>query len=138
MVFGVLLESKIDHEFRRLNVIAVSLIVLAIILGLAERMGKRTTALEKMNFRQSQIIGWAQVLSLIPGTSRSGVTITAGLFQGLDRESAARFSFLLGIPFITAAGIYKLYTVLKAASKNHQISALIGEVGPYLLGTVVA
>ena len=62
--------------------------------------------------QESQVIGWAQVLALVPGTSRSGVTITAGLFQGLDRESAARFSFLLSIPAITAAGLYKLVKAL--------------------------
>lgn len=130
-VFGVLLEKKIDTDFRRLPVIGVALIVLAIVLFLAERIGKRNRTLGEMTFAQSQVIGWAQVLSLVPGTSRSGVTITAGLFQGLDRESAARFSFLLSIPFITAAGIYKLVKVIRAS----QLSA---EIGSYLLAAVVA
>ncbi|HZO89419.1 MAG TPA: undecaprenyl-diphosphatase UppP [Chthonomonadaceae bacterium] len=130
-VFGLLLERRIDNEFRRLDVIAFSLIALALVLWLAEKIGKRTRSLRQMTFPQSQAIGWAQVLSLIPGTSRSGVTITAGLFEGLDRESAARFSFLLSIPFITAAGFYKLFKVLH---KTH----LGPEAGPYLLGALVA
>jgi len=96
---------------------------------LAERVGKRKTDLDALSFRQSQVIGWAQVLSLIPGTSRSGVTITAGLFQGLNRESA-RASASARYPFITAAGVYKLVKVILSASKEHQMSALIGAVAP--------
>src|SRR5205814_6105656 len=71
-VFGVLLEHKIDTTFRRLDVIGISLIVLALILWLAERVGNRRILLEQMTFRQSQVIGWAQVLALVPGTLRSG------------------------------------------------------------------
>ena len=131
LVFGVLLEHKINREFRALNVICVSMIVLAILLLIAERVGKRKVSLESMTLRQSQGIGWAQVLGLVPGASRSGTTITAALFLGLDRESAARFSFLLGIPAITAAGLYKLYKVLK-------VTHLGAAAGPYLLATLVA
>jgi undecaprenyl-diphosphatase len=130
-IFGVLLESRIDTTFRKPSVMGISLILLALILLVAERVGKRSKSLEQMTFRESQVIGWAQALALIPGASRSGVTITAGLFQGLDRESAARFSFLLSIPAITAAGLYKLLKVLKG-------SGLGPDVGPYLVGAIVA
>lgn len=130
-IFGVLLEKKIDTVFRHPDVIGVSLIVLALFLWVAERVGKRNFTLEQATFHQTQVIGWAQVLALIPGTSRSGVTITAGLFQGLDRESAARFSFLLSIPAITAAGVFKLFRVLHTTSLDAQ-------VGTYLLAAVVA
>ena len=131
VIFGVLLEKKIDTVFRRLDVIAVSLIALALVLWFAERVGKGQINLERMTFKQSQIIGWAQVLALVPGASRSGVTITAGLFEGLDHESAVRFSFLLSIPAITAAGLYKLVKVLKTTH-------LGAEAGPYLLAALVA
>jgi undecaprenyl-diphosphatase len=130
-IFGVLLESKIDTTFRKPSIMGISLILLALVLLVAERVSTRRKTLAQMNFRESQVIGWAQVLALIPGTSRSGVTITAGLFQGLDRESAARFSFLLSIPAITAAGLYKLFKVLKG-------SGLGPDVGPYLVGAIVA
>ncbi len=130
-IFGLLLEKKIDTSFRSLKLIAVALIVLALVLALAEAISKRNRRLEQMTWGQSQAIGWAQVLALIPGTSRSGVTITAGLLQGLDRESAARFSFLLSIPAITLAGVYKLFKVLR---QTH----LGAEIGPYLLAMVVA
>jgi len=130
-IFGVLLESRIDTTFRKPSVMGVSLILLALILLVAERVGKRNKTLEQMTLKESQVIGWAQALALIPGTSRSGVTITAGLFQGLDRESAARFSFLLSIPAITAAGLYKLIKVLKG-------SGIGSDAGPYLVGAIVA
>ena len=130
-LFGLLLEKKIDNEFRRLDVVAVSLILLAVVMWIAEKVGTRRRNLGQLTFKDSQVIGWAQVIALIPGTSRSGVTITAGLFQGLDRESAARFSFLLSIPAITLAGLYKLQKVVR-----HE--GLHGETGPYVLSAIVA
>jgi len=131
LIFGFLLKKHIETTFRSLNFTAISLIVLALFLWVAEVYGKRRTSLDKMTLKNSQAIGWAQVLALIPGTSRSGVTITAGLFQGLTREAAARFSFLLSIPAITAAGCFELIRVLK-----HEHFG--GEAGPYLAGAVVA
>jgi undecaprenyl-diphosphatase len=107
-IFGLLLEKKIDTTFRRFDVVAVALIVLAVIMLAAEIVGKRKKDLEHLSFLDSQVIGWAQVLALVPGASRSGTTITAGLFRDLDHESATHFSFLLSIPAITAAGLYKL------------------------------
>lgn len=130
-IFGVLLEHKIDTSFRSLYVIAFSLIALALVLWMAERSSKHNRPLESLTFPQSLIIGLAQVLALVPGASRSGVTITAGLFQGLDRESAARFSFLLSIPAITLAGFYKGFKVLRAGD--------VGSVaGPSFLAALVA
>lgn len=130
-IFGLALEHYIDHKFRQLSIVAYALIVLAVVLWAAEVTATRAKSLGKMTFADSQVIGWAQVLALIPGTSRSGVTITAGLFRGLDRESAARFSFLLSIPAITLAGLYKLLKALKAGG-------LAGVAGPSLLAAVVA
>ncbi len=131
VIFGVLLEKKIDTTFRSLNYIGASLIILGLILWWSEIVGKRKIVLENITFKQSQVIGWAQVLCLVPGASRSGVTITAGLFEGMDRESAAKFSFLLSIPAITAAGLYKLLEVLHRTHLGHQVF-------PYLLGSLVA
>jgi undecaprenyl-diphosphatase len=130
-IFGLLFEKKIGTTFRSLNLVAAMLILLAIVLLVAEKVGSRRKPLERMTFPDSQVIGWAQVLALIPGTSRSGLTITAGLFRGLDRESAARFSFLLSIPAITLAGVYKLVKVLHQTHLGH-------EAGPYVLAAIVA
>ena len=132
MVFGVLLEKKIDTTFRNLYVTAFSLIALALVLIWAEKVGKKKGNLKTLTLEQSQFIGWAQILALVPGASRSGVTITAGLFTGLDRESAARFSFLLSIPAITAAGMYKLVKVFMHPN------GIGSQLGPYIVAAVVA
>jgi len=107
------------------------MIVLGLILAFAELLGRRKTSLSKMNFKESQAIGWAQILSLIPGTSRSGVTITAGLLLGLEREAAARFSFLLSVPAITAAGVFQLLKTIKQPIMHENLKV-------YLLGALVA
>jgi undecaprenyl-diphosphatase len=94
-IFGLLFSHQIETSARNLWVIAFALIGLAVVLAAAEKVGKRDR------------IGSAQTLALIPGASRSGVTITAGLFRGLTREAAARFSFLLSIPAVVLSGLYE-------------------------------
>jgi undecaprenyl-diphosphatase len=130
-IAGLLLEHKVDTTFRKPSIMGIALIVLALIMLAAERYGKRNRELSQITFGDSQKIGWAQALALVPGASRSGVTITTGMFLGLDRESAARFSFLLSIPAITAAGIYKLLKVMKH-------TGLGAEAGVFVLAAVVA
>ncbi len=138
-IFGLLLEHKIDTSFRRLDVVSVALIVLGLIMLWAELSGKRTRTLKDMTLKESQVIGWAQVLALVPGTSRSGVTITAGLFENLDREEAARFSFLLSVPVIVAAGLYKLLkAVLFVLKPSHFTPQAAWEMHPYGNGTLSA
>jgi undecaprenyl-diphosphatase len=113
--FGLLLKDQIETTFRSLYIISASLIVLALILMLAENIMKkriaRGVALKSLNnitWKDAVVIGIAQAVALIPGSSRSGTTITGGLFLGLDRETAARFSFLLSLPSIFAAGMLEL------------------------------
>jgi undecaprenyl-diphosphatase len=115
VLFGLLFKDHIESTLRSLLVICVSLIVVALAMELAEQlMGRRIRnhiaqkPLDRVSWTDAAIIGFAQALALVPGTSRSGVTITAGLFRGLDRSSAARFSFLLSLPSIFAAGVYQL------------------------------
>ena len=132
VIFGVLLEKKVDTQFRQMYVIAFSLIALALVLVYAEAVGKKSRSLKTVTLQDSLFIGFAQVLALVPGASRSGVTITAGLFKGLDRESAAKFSFLLSIPAITGAGLFKIFRVV---THDHSLG---GHLVPYLLSAVVA
>lgn len=113
--FGLLLKEQIETSFRSLYVISASLIVLALILMAAESLTKRRMiqnkklkTLEEIGWIDAIIIGFAQAVALIPGSSRSGTTITGGLFMGLNRETAARFSFLLSLPSIFAAGVLEL------------------------------
>ncbi|NTU92586.1 MAG: undecaprenyl-diphosphatase UppP [Chlorobiaceae bacterium] len=116
VVFGLLFKHEIETTLRSLYFVSASLILLAIVLSIAEwhtrsRMekGLRGLSIGEMGWKESLVIGFAQAMALIPGSSRSGVTITGGLFMNLDRETAARFSFLLSIPSVFAAGIFELY-----------------------------
>ncbi len=99
----------IEGEARGLYVISFALILLAVVLFIADRVGKREKSFQEITMKDGIIIGCAQALALIPGSSRSGVTITAGLFRNLKRDVAARYSFLLSIPAIGLSGLYELY-----------------------------
>ena len=150
VIAGLALEKKVDGEYRNLYFIAGALIVLALILLVAEIVSKRTRKLESLTFGEAMGIGLAQALALVPGASRSGITITAGLFLGLEREEAARFSFLLSIPAITLAGVYKLLKTLLPqyfgeathAAGGAAVKAVSPDLsavaGPYLFAAVVA
>ncbi|CAD5922838.1 undecaprenyl-diphosphate phosphatase [Planktothrix agardhii] len=127
--FGLLIKIFIpDYDnspLRSMEVIATASIVMAFLLGLAEKIGTRKRNFEHLTPRDGILMGLAQTLALIPGVSRSGSTITAGLFLGLERATAARFSFLLGIPAITLAGIVELKAVLVDGIGNIQIFPLL-------------
>ena len=112
LVFGAVLKfSGISSAIRGVEVVAYGAIFFGILLYVADRIGERIKKMENMTFGPAMIIGLAQAIALIPGTSRSGITITAARFLGFERDAAARYSFLLGIPAITAAG---LFTALEA------------------------
>lgn len=113
VVCGLAFKRQITGEWRSLYVVASSLIVLGALLWVAERTASFRRDLPGVGWAQSQVVGLAQALALVPGASRSGTTITAALFVGLTREAAARFSFLLGIPAIGAAGIFELRELLQ-------------------------
>jgi undecaprenyl-diphosphatase len=106
-VFGLIFSHQIETGARNLWVVSCTLIALAIVLFAAEKVGSRTRDEESITTADAIAVGGAQALALIPGASRSGVTITAGLFRGLTREAAARFSFLLSIPAVVLSGVYE-------------------------------
>ena len=114
--FGLLIKIFIpdfdNSPLRSILSIAIASIVMALLLGLAEKIGTRKRNYEQLDVRDGILMGLAQTLALVPGVSRSGSTITAGLFMGLERATAARFSFLLGIPAITLAGLVELKGLL--------------------------
>jgi undecaprenyl-diphosphatase len=107
-LFGFALRGEIASDARSLYVIGVALIVLGLVLLLAERMAAHERDLRTLNRRDATVIGCAQALALVPGVSRSGATLTAGLFMGLDRPSAARYSFLLSVPAVVLSGLFEL------------------------------
>lgn len=131
VVFGLLFKHKIEHELRSLYVIAASMIGFALLLGLAEIMHKPRKSLDEIGPGDGLLVGLGQACALIPGASRSGTTITAALFTGLDRASAARFSFLLSLPAIFAAGLKELLDERKNIAASHMTK-------PLVIATVVA
>jgi undecaprenyl-diphosphatase len=107
IVAGVLFNDIIENNIRQIGLVALMLVVGGAILWLAEHNGPRTTALSELSLRAALGIGAAQAIALVPGISRSGISIAAGLFAGLDRESAARFSFLMATPVTALAAAYE-------------------------------
>jgi undecaprenyl-diphosphatase len=133
-VLGLAFESKIDdifhpetHQNRAIVVIAILLAVFAVLLWLADRFGRESRTLRSVRLPDTLVVGIAQAIALMPGTSRSGVTLTAGLFRDFKRADAARFSFLLGIPLIAGAG-------LKGVAELLQADPTGGEIGRILAG----
>ncbi len=106
-VFGFLFRDQIETGGRNLYLIGCTLIVLGLVLLYAEHVAKRNRALKEIDGRDATLIGFAQAAALVPGVSRSGATITAGLFAGFDRESAARYSFLLSVPAVVLSGLFE-------------------------------
>ncbi len=128
-ILGLAFKKLIEGNLTKIPaVIATSLIALALILLWAEKAGKRSRT--QTTWKDALIVGIAQSLALIPGSSRSGTTITAGLFLGFARETAARFSFLLSIPAVLASGLYELYGI------RHQLTAL--NLLPLVIATIVS
>jgi undecaprenyl-diphosphatase len=111
-VLGLLFEDDIETSARNLQLIAVMLILLGIVLLVADRRGSHARGIRDLTLRDGLVMGSAQALALIPGVSRSGATLTAGLFLGLERAAAARFSFLLSIPAVVLSGLFQLYGFL--------------------------
>lgn len=129
VLLGLLLQDLIDKEFRNLWVIGTTLIVLGIVLGLAEQIGRKSSPIENLTMRHAILLGLAQAGALVPGVSRSGATISMGLFLGYERAAATRYAFLLAIPAVVGAGVYKLKDI---GGENDY------GVGPTIVGTVVS
>lgn len=106
--FGLLFTHAIRTDVRNLWVTAIALLVFSLVIAAAEYFGKQKRHLEQLNWRDAAVVGLGQCLALVPGVSRSGATISTGLFLGLDRPLAARFGFLLAIPAVFASGLFSL------------------------------
>lgn len=129
VIIGLAFKDAIEGALtKNLYVIAASLIILALILALAEKIARFRKDFENITIFDSIIIGTAQALSLIPGSSRSGTTITAGLFVGLNREAAARFSFLLSVPAVLASGALQLYEALKFIDQTMAVNIIVATI----------
>jgi undecaprenyl-diphosphatase len=125
-ILGATLESFFDEAFREnWQWIAIFVVVGAALLWLAERQGRRSRDLDGMTLRDAIAIGGAQAIALFPGISRSGVTIATGLFLGLTRETAARFSFLMSVPVIGGAVLWKARTLIGAGLEGAEVGELV-------------
>ena len=131
-IAGKLLEHSAEDYFREhIILIAAALIVVALLMWLGEKAGTLNKPLTRISFADSLIVGLAQACALIPGVSRSGATITAGLFRGMTREAAVRFSFLLSTPIIAGAALLK-------AHELHKEGLPAGMHAPFLVGILVS
>jgi undecaprenyl-diphosphatase len=118
-IFGLIFKDQIENGARDLYLIGTALIMLGLLLLAAERVAKHDRPLEKITTRDGVAIGLAQALALVPGVSRSGATLTAGLFLGFDRTSAARFSFLLSVPAVVLSGLFEFASILSGEDGEH-------------------
>jgi undecaprenyl-diphosphatase len=131
-IFGLAFRHQIENGARDLYIIGTTLIVLGLVLLVAEKLSRRDREIESITRRDAIVIGFAQALALIPGVSRSGATITAGLFLGFDRVAAARFSFLLSIPAVVLSGLFELRGVIDGSAEGS-----VG-LGPAAVATLLA
>ncbi len=120
-----------DSNFRGLFSIAITSIVMSFLLALSEIYGKRTKFFKDINLKDVIFLGFAQSLALFPGVSRSGITLTSALFSGIERKTAARLSFLVGIPAISISGIVELCTLFRTSSALDVTPAIIGIISSF-------
>ncbi len=134
-VIGLLFKDEIEGAFtKNLWVIAIMLIAVALLLLLAELVGSQRKEMKDLGLLDAIIVGFTQALALIPGASRSGSTIMGGLFAGLKRETAARFSFLLMIPAITASGLLQLYKAWEILPDDSFLPLFVGTIVAGIVG----
>ncbi|MGH2917022.1 MAG: undecaprenyl-diphosphate phosphatase [Solirubrobacteraceae bacterium] len=131
-IFGLAFSDQIENGARDLYLIGVMLVVFGLLLLVAERVSERKRDLTAISGRDALVVGFAQALALIPGVSRSGATITAGLFLGFDRVAAARFSFLLSVPAVVLSGLFEMRHVIDGSAEG-----AVG-VAPTVVATVLA
>jgi undecaprenyl-diphosphatase len=135
VVLGLLFKDIIEGSItKELNVIGFSLIILAVFLAIAEKTANFKRDITNLTWKDSLIVGLAQSLALIPGSSRSGTTITAGLFLGMNRETAARFSFLLSIPAVFASGLLSAYQAMKYITPQDTTNLIVSAIAAGISG----
>jgi undecaprenyl-diphosphatase len=134
VVVGIALKDVIETDFRNLWIIGSTLIGLGVVLGVAERVGSKTRPISQLGWRSAVLMGLAQALSVVPGVSRSGATISMGLFLGYEREAATRFAFLLAIPAVVGAGLFELPTALSDDNAYSGLETLAATVVSFVVG----
>ena len=136
-VLGIAFRDLVENDVRQLWVIGITLIVFGIFLGLADRFGKKQKAITDLNFKSGLAFGFGQAMALVPGVSRSGGSITVGLMLGFSREAAARYSFLLAIPAVLAAGFYQFYESFGQLPGDLLVGTIVATVVSFVSGYAV-
>jgi undecaprenyl-diphosphatase len=133
VVLGLLLQDRIETTFRDLRIVATALVLFSLVLFWADRVGAKKRELGDLTIGHGIAFGFAQAMALIPGVSRSGGTISMGLFLGYTRAAAARYSFLLAVPAVLGSGFYQAQQALTGATEEEPVAW-----GPTILATVIA
>jgi len=138
LIFGYLFKDVIRTELRNIYIIAVDMVLFSFVILAGEKYTKKTASIEKLSIKDSIIIGFFQSVALIPGTSRSGSTMTGAFLRNMDRESAARYSFLLSIPAVLVSGLYELYSERTSlfTSAAHIESLIIATIVSGIVGYI--
>lgn len=137
VLLGLLFQNSIENALRNLWITAAMLALFAILLGWADRRGAKTKSLRELTWRDGILFGLAQAMALVPGVSRSGGTITAGLLLGYTREAAARYSFLLAIPAVLGSGFYQLYRSGGTGGEAGLAATFLATVVAFVVGYLV-
>ncbi len=132
-VLGLLFQDDIETTLRDLRIVAIALVVFSLVLFWADRIGAKTRELDRLTVGHGIAFGFAQAMALVPGVSRSGGTITMGLFLGYNRAAAARYSFLLAVPAVLGSGFYQAYEALTGDTPGRAVAW-----GPMIVATVIA
>lgn len=137
VILGLLFRDFIENDVRNLWVIAWMLIGFGLLLGLSDLVGKKTREIGNLTYRHGILFGLGQALALVPGVSRSGGTITVGLFLGYSREAAARYSFLLAIPAVLGSGLFQFFASISDLSSELLVATLVATVISGMVGLSV-
>ena len=131
---GLVFKDAIENQLRSLWVIAATLIVFGIVLGIADRVGKRQRSIEQLTTKHGLLFGLGQALAVIPGVSRSGGTISVGLLLGYSRQAAARYSFLLAIPAVLASGLYEFAKTFHNLDSAELVATAVATLVSFAVG----
>ncbi len=134
VIIGLVFKDAIENQLRSLWVIAVTLIVFGLVLGIVDKVGKRQKSIEQLTTKHGLLFGLGQALAVIPGVSRSGGTITVGLLLGYSRQAAARYSFLLAIPAVVASGLFEFATTYKDLSPQDLLATILATLVSFAVG----
>lgn len=137
IVIGLVFKTQIENQLRNLWIVAVMLIVFGVVLAVADKIGTRTKTIENMSTRDGVLFGLAQALAVIPGVSRSGGTISMGLFLGYTRQAAARYSFLLAIPAVLASGTFEFATTYQGLAASDLAATAVATLVSFGVGFAV-